>query len=247
MSHGHASSAFATTRWALVRTAGGDDAHARVALEELCARYWYPLYAFLRRGGHAHEAASDLVQGFFASVIERDELGGLATEGGRFRSWLLGALRHFVAHERERAGTWKRGGRARIVPLDAEAAEQRYAREPADPRSPETFFERKWALALLERALAELAAEQSVKGHGERFERLRPFLVADEEGPTLAAIAAELALSPEAARVAVHRLRRRLRELVLAEISETVERPAEVEDELARLFRAVAHDSLESR
>lgn len=235
--------AFATTRWGLVHAAGGRDPAARAALGELCTRYWYPLYAYLRRGGHAHETASDLVQGFFASVIERGELGELAAQGGRFRSWLVGALRHFVGHERERAATWKRGGRARILSLDADEAEQRFAREPADPRSPETFFERKWALAVLERALAKLAAEQAAKGRTEVFARLRPFLVASEEGATLA----ELALSPEAARVAVHRLRRRLRELVLAEISETVARPSEVEDELARLFRAVAHDPGESR
>jgi RNA polymerase sigma-70 factor (ECF subfamily) len=230
-----------------VRAAGTRDPAARLALEELCGRYWYPLYAYLRRGGHAPEAASDLVQGFFASVIERDELGELAEEGGRFRSWLVGALRHFVAHEREHAAAWKRGGRARVVSLDAGEAEQRYAREPADPRSPETFFERKWTLALLERALAELAAEQAAKGRAGVLAKLRPFLVAGEEGASLAATAAELALSPEAARVAVHRLRRRLRELVLAEISEPVARPSEVEDELARLFRAVAQDPGESR
>jgi RNA polymerase sigma-70 factor (ECF subfamily) len=238
---------FATTRWGLVRAAGGQDPAGRAALGELCARYGYPLYAYLRRGGHAREEADDLVQGFFASLIEREELGELAVEGGRFRSWLVAALRHFVAHERERARAWKRGGRARIVSLDAEEAEQRYAREPADPRSPETFFERKWALAVLERALAELAAEQAAKGRADVLARLWPFLVASEEGATLAEAAQELALSPEAARVAVHRLRRRLRELVLAEISETVARPAEVEDELARLFRAVAQDPRESR
>lgn len=238
---------FATTRWGLVHAAGRSDPAARVALEELCARYWYPLYAYLRRGGHGHEAAGELVQGFLAELIEREELGALSAEGGRFRAWLVAALRHFVAHERERAAAWKRGGRAHVLSLDADAAERRYAHEPADPRSPEAFYERKWALAVLERALAALEGEQAEKGRAQAFARLRAFLVASEETATLAEAAQGLGLSPEAGRVAVHRLRRRLRELVLAEIAETVAGPGEVEDELARLFRAVGQDSGGSR
>ena len=242
-----ATARFATTRWALVHAAGTRAPAARAALEELCARYWYPLYAYLRRGGHGHEAASDLVQGFLAELIEREQLGALSAEGGRFRAWLVAALRHFVAHERERAAAWKRGGRARIVSLDADEAEQRYAREPVDPRAPEAFFERKWALAVLERALAVLEREQAEKERAEVFTRLVPFLVAGEEQATLAETARALGLSPEAGRVALHRLRRRLRELVLAEIAETVREPGEVEDELLRLFRAVGQDPGESR
>jgi RNA polymerase sigma-70 factor (ECF subfamily) len=232
------SARFLTTRWSLVRAAGGTDPSARVALEELCTLYWYPLYAYARRAGHGADDARDLVQGFFARLLAKNALSELAEEGGHFRSYLLAALRHHLAHERERAQTLKRGGASAFVALEFDGAEARYALEPADPRSPERLFERKWALTVLERALARLAAEQLEKGRGEVFERLRPFLVDDADEP-LAAVAAELALSANAARVAVHRLRRRYRELLLAEVAETVDGPAEVEDELRRLFAAV--------
>jgi len=230
---------FRTTRWGLVRAAGGEAPASRAALAELCEVYWYPLYAFVRRAGHGADDARDLVQGFFTAFLARDDLRGLEEEGGRFRSYLLGALRHHVANERERESALKRGGGRVTGSLDLARAEERYALEPADPCTPERLFERKWALAVLERALARLAAEQQEKGRAPAFERLRAFLVASDADEPLASAARELGLTANAARVAVHRLRARYRELLLQEVSETVDRPQDVEDELRRLFEAV--------
>lgn len=230
---------FHTTRWSLVRAAGAGAAPgSRAALEELCRLYWYPLYAYVRRAGHAPEDARDLVQGFFARFLDGSPLEGL-DEDSRFRAYLLGALRHHLADERERARTLKRGGAETLVSIELARAEERYAREPADPATPERLFERKWALAVLERALARLAQEEEACGRAERFGCLRPFLVASESGDPLGAAAETLGLSTGAARVAVHRLRRRYREFLLAEVARLVERPQDVEDELRALFGAL--------
>jgi|SRR5262245_36069878 len=230
---------FLSTRWSLVRRAGSADrASAREALEELCRGYWYPLYAYLRRGGHDAEETRDLVQGFFARFLARNDIAGVDS-CGPFRSYLLVALRNHVVNERERARALKRGGGAEPVPLELEDAEQRYAREPADPTTPEKLYERKWALGVLERVLQRLREEQVEKGREAVFAGLQPFLVADEAGATLAAAAGELGLSPGAARVAVHRLRSRYRELLLAEVCQGVDRPQDVESELRELFEAL--------
>jgi RNA polymerase sigma-70 factor (ECF subfamily) len=230
---------FLTTRWSLVRGAGrGSGAEARAALEELCRIYWYPLYAYVRRGGSTNEDARDLVQGFFAGFLERGSLAAIGAEGGRFRSYLLGALRHHVANERERSRALKRGGGATTLSFELDGAGERYGREPADPLTPEKLFARKWALTVLERGLERLAAEQSERGHGAVFARLRPFLAGDAQEP-LAAAARELGLSENATSVAVHRLRVRYRELLLAEVAQTVDRPQDVEDELRELFESL--------
>ena len=236
---GGSAARFLTTRWSLVRGARGSSADARAALEELCRIYWYPLYAYVRRGGTAPEDARDLVQGFFASFLALNSLERLGEEGGRFRSYLLGALRHHVANERERSQALKRGGGEVPLPLELDGAEERYAREPADATTPESLFERKWALAVLERVLARLAAEQAEKGRGAVFERLRPFLVASDAEEPLAEAARALGLSENAARVAVHRLRARYRDLLLTEVAQTVDRPQDVEDELGRLLASL--------
>ena len=168
---------FLTTRWSLVRGARGSSADARAALEELCRIYWYPLYAYVRRGGTAAEDARDLVQGFFAGFLARDSIAGLSEEGGRFRSYLLGALRHHVANERERSRALKRGGGEAPLPLELDGAEERYAREPADPETPETLYARKWALTVLERVLERLRSEQEERGRGADGRRRRIFIV----------------------------------------------------------------------
>ena len=230
---------FRTTRWSLVRAAGGESgADAAMALEELCRSYWYPLYAYARRAGHPPEDARDLVQGFFTCLLARNDLADLAPEGGRFRSYLLGGLRHHIANERERAGALKRGGGVARLGLELESAEGRYACEPADKRSPESLFERKWALTTLERALARLEAEQVEKGRAQAVRRQRPILVVGG-GDSNAAVASELGLSANAARVAVHRLRARYRELLLQEVAHTLDSEEDVEDELRRLREAV--------
>jgi RNA polymerase sigma-70 factor (ECF subfamily) len=233
---------FATTRWTVVRAAGSaPEPERRAALATLCASYWPPVYAFLRRRGTEASRAEDLTQGFFARLIERDGLVAADRERGRFRSFLLGALRNFLAHEREHEQALKRGGGARAVSLDADVLrtlEGELAFEPATPTTPEREFERGWAAAVLERARARLAEEQAAAGRGVQWRVLEPYLAAADERGHVAALAASLALSENAVRVALHRLRRRFGELVRDEVRETVG-PGEVEDEVAELLRAL--------
>ncbi|MBK8975737.1 MAG: hypothetical protein IPM29_07410 [Planctomycetes bacterium] len=230
---------FATTRWSLVRRAGGEAGDARrAALRELCAAYWRPLYAWLRRDGHAPDAATDLVQGFVARVLEREDLGA-PRDAVRFRSYLLGALRNFVRNERRRDGAVRRGGG--LDRVEAAAGEQLLAALPGREPTPDEAFERGFALELLGRALGQLEREFVLRGRADRFAALRPLLDgrgdADGEGD-YAALASALGESAGALRVAVHRARRRLGELVRAEVLQIVDDPQDVEAEL--LYLAVA-------
>jgi RNA polymerase sigma-70 factor (ECF subfamily) len=241
--------AFHTTRWSTIRAAGAEDsAEARAARELLCRAYWYPLYAYLRRRGESADDAADLVQGFFAAFLERGGLARVEEEGGRFRHYLLAALRHHASHEREKAGALKRGGGARHVPLDpgggaglfdADDAEARYAREPATDETPERLYERRFATALLATALAGLREEERERGRGELFERLEPFLQGDPPEGGYAALAAELGQTAGALKVAAHRLRQRWRRRLVEEVAAVVERPQDVEEELRALFLAL--------
>lgn len=241
-----ASSHFHTTHWSMVRTAGraaGDspdpEGEARDALAKLCATYWRPLYAFIRRRGHDAEAARDLTQGFFASFLARDDLATITPEGGRFRSYLLGAVKHFLANERERSQALKRGGGAIPRSLDLEDAEAGITLEPIDARTPEADFDRQWAIALLARAMERLQREQAAKGRGEQFERLRETLAGAELPGDRTQLAAELGISAVALRVAVHRLRARYRVLLLEEAAHTLEGPQDAEEEIRHLFLAL--------
>jgi RNA polymerase sigma-70 factor (ECF subfamily) len=226
---------FATTRWSLV--AAAKDPAARQALAELCGLYWYPVYAFVRRGGHAAEDAADLTQGFFARLIEKAGIAGADPAKGRFRSYLLGACRHFLANEHDRAAAKKRGGGRVIGSLDFTDAERRYAAEPADGRTPEQIFERRWALTLLDGVLGSLRAEYASGGQEVLFDRLKASLTG-EAGPH-ADLAAELGLTEGAVKVAAHRLRRRYRDRLRAAIAETVATPDDVEAEIRDLFAAL--------
>lgn len=239
---------FATTRWSVVLAAGSTDpahvARGRAALGELAALYWYPLYAFVRRAGHGADDAADLVQAFFALLLEREDLRRADPARGRFRNWLLVALRNFLANERERERALRRGGGRTQLSIDALAidgddADARFAREPADERTPEARFEREWAEAVLASALARLRAEQERIGRAAHFDALRPALVADDDAPAHAHVAAALDLSENAVRVALHRLRTRFGELVRDEVAGTLERPADVDAELRELFDAL--------
>jgi RNA polymerase sigma factor (sigma-70 family) len=233
---------FATTRWSLVVSAGSDSSpEGRAALESLCAAYWYPLYAFERRGGTAAEDARDMVQGFFAELLEKDYLAQADRERGRFRTFLITAFRHFASKARERERALKRGGGRPNLPLDFEDGESRYLREPSDERTPERLFERRWALTLLDEAMARLRAEHAAAGRGELFEALRGCLGAGgrETGP-YAGIGARLGMSEGAVKVAVHRLRRRYRDVLRAAIAETVADPSEVDDEIRHLMEALS-------
>jgi DNA-directed RNA polymerase specialized sigma24 family protein len=231
---------FATTRWTLVLAAGrADDPGAAEALETLCRRYWFPLYAFVRRQGFDADQAQDLTQGFFALLLERNDLAGLVRGEGRFRSFLLKALTHYLINERARAHTLKRGGGRTIISLDDDSAEDRYLHEPAHHETPEKAFERQWALALLETALREVEAEEAARGKQSHFDALKPFLSREPEPGEYAALAAGLSLEQRTLAVQVHRLRARYREAVRAAVADTVDGPVEVEAEMRHLLVAL--------
>jgi RNA polymerase sigma-70 factor (ECF subfamily) len=229
---------FATTRWSIVVAAGaGEDTAGRAALESLCTAYWYPLYAFERRGGTPAADAQDLVQGFFAELLEKDYLRQADRERGRFRTFLLAAFRHFASKAREKARALKRGGGRKALPLDFEDGENRYLHEPADERTPERI----WALTLLDETLDRLRTEHDVAGRADLFEALRGTLgSAGAAAEPYAALGARLAMSEGAVKVAVHRLRKRYREVLRALIAETVAEPADVDDEIRHLLDALA-------
>jgi RNA polymerase sigma-70 factor (ECF subfamily) len=231
-------SQFATTRWSVVLAAAGDAA-SREALATLCENYWYPLYAYLRRQGQSPEDAQDLVQGFFARVLEKDALSHVDPARGRFRSFMLASLKHYVSNERVRASAQKRGGPLPPLPFEVETAEGQYRLEPRDDTTPETLFDRRWALTLLARVLTTLRAEFQKAGKERLFDRLKGFLTAEDMELSYREIGAELGLSEGAVKVTVHRLRRRFRTLLQDEIAETVTRGEDVEDEIQYLFRAL--------
>lgn len=224
----------------MVLAAGGSDAaSARAALADLCARYWYPLYAWLRRDGASHESAQDLVQEFLLDVIEHHRLGVADPQRGRFRSFLLASLRNFRANAIRRGNAARRGGGVRHVPIDFSAADSVWSREPAHELTADRLFDRKWALELLDRALRRLEESAMERGRQELFARIRPYLTGYEDASSYAEIAAQLSLQPGTVKVAVHRWREQLRGLIRAEIRQTVATDEEVDDELDCLLRAL--------
>jgi RNA polymerase sigma-70 factor (ECF subfamily) len=234
---------FPSTRWSLVAAAGrGEAPGAPEALAVLCRAYWYPLYAYARRRLVSADDAQDLTQEFFARLLEKDYLQAADPRRGKFRSFLLAAFKHFLAKEHKRAAAQKRGGDRRLLPLDFQDGERRYHHEPADPITPETLYERRWALTLLEQALARLRQEFAGAGKGHLFEALKGTLSGDGTTEPYARIGQDLGLSEQAVKTAVHRLRRRYQELLRAEVAQTVASPEEVEDELRDLFAAVRHE-----
>ena len=232
---------FVTTHWSVVLAAGrGDSTRSRAALEKLCRNYWYPLYAFVRRLGHSAHDAEDLVQSFFAVCLEKNYLGAVEQGRGRFRSFLLIALKRFLANEWDKQRAQKRGGAQIPVALDSLTAEERYALEPAEQLSADKLFDRRWALTLLERVVQRLEAEQNAAGKGEQFEALKECITAVGRGTPYAELAQQLSTSEGAVKVAVHRLRKRFRDLVRAEIAQTLRDPAMVEEELRHLIAALS-------
>jgi RNA polymerase sigma factor (sigma-70 family) len=228
---------FPTTRWTLVVAAG--DPHrkeARSALVYLCENYWYPLYAYLRRRGHPADQAQDLTQEFFVRLLEGRYLDRADPEKGRFRSFLLTSLKFFVADEDDRQRARKRGG-GTVMPLEFSSGEERYQREPAHDETPERIFERRWALSMLDRVVERLREEFVQHGSPDHFERLKVFLLGQSDAP-YAAMARQMNTSEGALKVAIHRLRKRYRELFRQEIADTVADPADVESEL-RFLAAV--------
>ena len=230
---------FATTRWTMVVSAGhAGTPQSAEALEGLCQAYWFPLYAYVRRRGHTREDAEDLTQAFFADLLERRDLARADAEKGRFRAFLLVSLKHFLANERDRAGRLKRGGNVTHFPLDLQSADTQF--QIADGRQipPDAAYDREWAVALLERVISKLQQEAVREGKGERFERLKSFLTMGKGEIPYASAAAALAMDEGAVRVAVHRLRKRYRELLKHEVADTLADPAMVDEELGVLLGA---------
>ena len=233
--------AWVTTHWSVVLSAQDPSSPGAIeALETLCRTYWYPLYAYARRAGHDEASAQDLTQGFFAKLLEKNYIGQADRGRGRFRSFLLTAFKNFAADEHDKASAKKRGGGAIFEPLDVKAGEGRYVHEPVDTRDPEKLYERRWALTLLDSAWARLEKEFVDAGKAELFKRLQPFDGADEEAPSYAQVAPELGLSESGLRTAVFRMRRRYREIIRDEVAQTVNHPAEVDEELRHLLRIIS-------
>jgi RNA polymerase sigma-70 factor (ECF subfamily) len=232
---------FTTTHWSAVLAAGQADApKAGEALEKLCRAYWYPLYVYVRRRGHSVEDAQDLTQAFFAHLLRKDFLSGVGPEKGRFRSFLLACLKHFLADEWEKARTAKRGGRGPERLLDLELAEERYRLEARVEANAESLYERRWALELLDRVLDRLRREAVASGREAVFDQLQGGLLGERPTETYAQLGARLGMSETAVKVTVHRLRQRYRELLREEIAHTVARPDEIEEEMRYLFGVVS-------
>ncbi len=231
---------FATTRWSLVCAAGKEDSAAKQALAALCESYWYPLYAFLRRRGCNREEAEDVTQAFFANLLARGWVRSADRDRGRFRTFLLTALNRFLSKERDKAYAAKRGGGRTRLSLDFEAGENRYRLEPADEQTPDRLFERRWAMTVLDQALVRLEAEHaSDASRIAKFAALKPLLTAADGASPYATVAAELDMTEAAVKVAVHRLRKRYKEVLREEVAQTLSDPTAVEQELADLRAAI--------
>jgi len=224
----------------VLAAAANPTADSRASLAALCKTYWPPIYAFIRRNGHDQDHAEDLTQAFFVTMLEKNYLAQADRERGRFRTFLLTAVKHFLANEWDKAHALKRGGGESVVPIDSVEAEAWYAPDAVDPRTPEVIFARRWALSLLEHVIAKLRIEFAALGKKpEYFDRLWRLLNREPGADRYETLAAELGVSAGALRVAVHRMRRRYRDLLRSEIAETVSTPEEVDDEIRFLLSAV--------
>jgi len=234
-------SRFTTTHWSMVLAAGNISSpdYTR-ALSTLCQTYWYPLYAYLRRWGCDREQAEDYTQAFFASLLERQGIGKADPKQGKFRSFLLASLKHFLADEWDRSQAQKRGGERKVLSLDIEDGETRYSREPANNLLPEKLFERYWALEVLKQAMARLKAEYVTANKIELFDYLKTYLTAEQDSIPYRDAAARLNMTEGAVRVTVHRLRQRYGEFVREQIAQTVTTPEQIEEEICELYAALA-------
>jgi RNA polymerase sigma factor (sigma-70 family) len=231
---------FATTHWSVVLLAAGNsEPNSREALETLCASYWYPLYAYVRRAGRTVEDAQDLTQEFFARLLEKQYLGLATPERGRFRTFLLSSLKNFLANDWKRAHRQKRGGDVPTVSIDTALGENRYVAEPVDTADPEKLYEKRWATTLLDLTLDRLRRDYAVAGRAPLFEELKIFVWGERSDASYAAIAQHLGLTEGAVKVAVHRLRHRFRELLRAQIANTVADERELDEELRHLIAVI--------
>lgn len=228
---------FATTRWSMVVSAGQTSSpDSKRALAALCESYWVPLYGYVRRRVQNVAEAHDLTQAFFTELLDKNFVETADPQRGRFRAFLLTALKHFLSKEWEKQKAQKRGGGRLPISLDFAAADSQLKIEPADGLTPEQIYDRDWALALLEQILQKLKTDFDERGKAEQFEQLKPFLVGDHPDLTYADVADQLQMSQAAAKMAVSRMRQRYRELLRTEIAQTVATPEEVDDEIRNLF-----------
>lgn len=230
---------FDTTHWSLVLAAGDlGSPDAEAALATLCTTYWHPVYAFVRRSGHDEDAARDLTQGFFTRVLEKNYFAAANPKRGRFRTFLLTGVKHFLSNERDRERALKRGGGTVLVPLEVDDGERSYKIEPVDDVTPERLFERRWALTVLGEAMARLRQKYEGTNRQKLFDHLKPFLTG-RDPDTYAKLAPQLDATEGSLRVAVHRLRRQFREALRETVAETVDTPEDVDGELAQLLRSL--------
>jgi RNA polymerase sigma factor (sigma-70 family) len=227
---------FTTTHWSVVLEAQGESPAAQEALEKLCRTYWRPIYGFVRRQGVGLDEAEDITQGFFAQLLERRSLDAVRKEKGRLRSYLLGAVKYFLADEQRRAMAIKRGSGLRPIPLEDLRANERIEMEPADPATAETIYERRWALTVLEHVLSRLKDEYRAAGNAALFDSLKQLLPDEPGSPSQAEIAAQLGMTENALRQAFYRFRQRYQSLLREEIAHTVATPGDIEDELRHLI-----------
>lgn len=228
---------FATTQWHVVRSAGDEDASvSRSALQELCQQYWYPLYAYVRRQGHDSNVAADITQAFFTDLLEREDIKRVDPELGKFRSFLLASIKHFMINQWKKQMALKRGGGQPLLSIDFVDAAQRYHHQPADAQSPDVLFERQWAITLLDKVQNRLEKEFEHKGKKHVFSTLKVFLAGKNSESTLAQAAVKLDMTEVAAKVAVHRMRTRYGEILRAEILNTLDSNEDVESEVQHLF-----------
>ena len=231
---------FVNTRWTVVLTAGHKSSpQSDQALADLCRTYWYPLYAYVRRQGHSRENAEDLTQAFFARFLQKNYLEGLSSDRGKFRAFMLACMKHFLANEWDRNTRQKRGGTAQHFSLDWQSADERYHLEPPDSASPDVLYDREWALALLEQVVTKLRKEYTDAGKGELFEHAKGFLMGTGDGVPHAQAAVDLNMDEGALRVAVHRMRKRYRDMLKEEIAQTLSSAADVQGELRSLQQAL--------
>jgi RNA polymerase sigma factor (sigma-70 family) len=230
---------FATTHWTAVLAAGRRSTpQSARALEELCRAYWFPLYVFVRRRGYAKEDAEDLTQAFFARLLEKNDFAGLNAERGRFRAFLLASLKHFLANEWDKSQRQKRGGGGAHLSLDWQTADTKFQVAATSEPGPDQAFDREWALTLLAKVIGRLQEENETNGHGKQFAQLKTYLTAGSNELSYREAAKNLNLEETAVRVAVHRLRKRYRELLRNEISQTLSNPADLAEEMRALFKA---------
>ena len=230
---------FATTQWTVVLAAGQRATpQSDRALEELCRAYWFPLYAYVRRRGHTKEDAEDLTQAFFARFLERNYLAGLSAERGRFRAFLLAALKHFLANEWDKSQCQKRGGNITHLSLDWQTADTKFQVAATNEPSPDKAFDREWAVTLLAKVIEQLQKECEAEGRAKLFEQLKIFLTVGKGELSHAEAAHKLGMDETAVRVTVHRLRKRYRQLLRDEIAQTLADTADVDEEMRALFGA---------